>query len=164
MSTVTMLIRKVCLLLYYSLCVGFVVTVAFSVTYGAFRPTAGQGGEAPASVRPDDGDGQQCFADLGLMLDSLHTEASSSFTEFLNTKSLERWSAFSERWRDDLANLSARCHLKTSAAMAPMREYAKDIERVHRAYDTSLQSYSERLKRSATRLQKNRAVLSGQPE
>ena len=91
----------------------------------------------------------------------VHTEAHIGFTEYLSQRDLNRWNNFSSAWRDRLDALRSRCRLTSSPAMAPMKEYAKDVERVHRAYDTSLRSYAERLIRSAPRLQKNRAILTG---
>ncbi len=151
-------------LLYYALCVGFVVTVAFSVTYGAFRSTTQEDDAAPSSIQPDDADGQQCFADLRMLLTGLHEEAGDAFEAYLDTKNLDRWNAFSADWRGRLDALSRRCHLTTSPAMKPMKVYAKDVERIHRAYDTSLRSYAERLIRSAPRLEKNHKILSGEAE
>ncbi len=144
--------RRVFALGYYLLCAAFVFTVAFSVTYGAFRSYDKKSATAPIDIRPDDADGQKCIKDIEAALDQLHRRSRTTFAEAGARVSLRPWTDWSNNWRLSIRAIERHCLLRSSPTMKPVLEYAKDAERLHLGYDTAVRAYYKVAKKAAKRI------------
>ena len=54
-----------------------------------------------------------------------------------------RWRSWSESWHLELETLITRCRLRTSKAMAPLAQAARDLKRLGFAYTTALKGFTE---------------------
>jgi len=148
------LLRRVFTYGYYLLCACFVFCVSFSATYGAYRSYDDPSAAAPVAITPDDADGQKCASDLNALLATLHRVAKQHFGDAAKRDAIRYWTQVSERWRKELTILKARCHLKTSRAMKALLVRAKQVERIHMAYDTGLRAFFKVAYKAAVGLEK----------
>ena len=149
-------LRGIFTLGYYLLCAGFVFTVAFSVSYGAYRSYDDESATAPATISPSDADGEKCVRDVDAKLTGLHTQAWDTFAGVGTKGALRGWAKWSKSWRQSMDGIRTRCHLKSSLSMRPVALYVKDVERIHLAYDTGLRAFSNLAKRPARRIRERR--------
>ena len=127
-------------MVYLAICVLFVATVAYAATWGAFGGTEKQVEQSTDTV-PSAGE-ESCKVSL----QNLHTQMVSRALSGIDTAdakgALEAWRNWSIAWRKQLNRLRRRCAGSTDADSPPPSIF-RDVERLHRAYDTSLTGFIE---------------------
>lgn len=138
--------RRVFSFLYWAMAVGLAASVAISATYGAFvRPLPQAGAMAPEGVTPDSPEGRGCARDLKALHDELVDRAGRTFVGDggPTPEMLRDWTAWSATWRDRLLERRTACRLGQSKAMAPVDRLGRHLERLHLAYTTALNGFSD---------------------
>jgi hypothetical protein len=126
--------------------VGLAASVALSATYGAFvRPEPATGAMAPEGVTPESPEGRACALDLKSLRDELVERAGRTFVGDggPTPDMLRDWTAWTATWRDRLLERRTACRLGESKAMAPVDRLARHLERLHLAYTTALNGFSD---------------------
>ncbi len=139
---------------YYALVVGFVAVVGYSATVGAFTHSGSETTTNQAAITPENAAGQKCMVDLAELHNRLHFEAQMAFRTADIKDSERKWDSVSNAWRRDLEDVTGRCHLKSAKAMKPVLKFAKDVERVHMAFDTGLRAFRNVAKKPVGRIRR----------
>ena len=126
---------------YYLLVVGFVATVGFAATKGAFWPES-KSDRAIAKTDPS-----ACQANLLALHERSFDAAFKHFRLVGNPEGSETWHSASQRWRSEYQELVARCGLKSRTVPVQLRETARNVDRVHTALDTGLRAFRNIAKR-----------------
>ena len=131
---------------YYLLVVGFVATVGYAATKGAFWPDS-KTGTAVAEADPS-----ECQANLMALHNRSFDAAFKHFRLVGQTTASETWHDASQRWRSEYKELVARCGLTRRTAPAQLRQTAKNVDRVHTALDTGLRAFRNIAKRPLSQI------------
>ena len=137
--------RKGFQLIYLAICVYFVGTVAVAATWGAFA-----GDHVQSDVKAGDGDTatsannaqQPCRSALRERNDEVRQRVVIGIRDADSTTALQSWRNWSINWRNRLQKLRKRCHKTKDLGLTPKRTF-RDVERLHRAYDTALTGFVE---------------------
>lgn len=138
--------RRAFSLLYWAMAVGLAASVALSATHGAFvRPTPASGAMTPEGVTPETPEGRACARDLKALHDELVDRAGRTFVGDggPTPDMLRDWTTWTATWRDRLLERRTACRLGQSKAMAPVDRLARHLERLHLAYTTALNGFSD---------------------
>lgn len=138
--------RRAAKVLYWLMAIGLAATVALSATWGAFvRPGVPQGTMVPADTSPESPAGRQCALDLRALHGTLVERAGRTFVGDggPSPDMLADWADWSIGWRNELQALRTTCRLRDSVAMRPLSRLGAHLERLHLAYTTALNGFSD---------------------
>lgn len=148
--------RRVFQGIYALLLIGFVGTVAFSATYGAFflDPADEPGLALPPAgedITPDHPTGKACAARMGSLFGELDRRAQSTINRIHEAAVDQEWDRWSANLRERLATLRIHCRL-TTPVMAPVAALAEALERQRHAYDTAIRGLADMAREPRRRL------------
>lgn len=144
--TLPRLLRELFRAAYWVAAIGLAISVALSSTLGAFRrPVVDPADRVPVDVRPDDPDGRRCVARLHELYRELVERAGRTFVGDGGPSPdfAADWEAWSRSWRGRVERIRVRCRLEEAPTMRPVAELADALERLHLAYTTALQGFSD---------------------
>lgn len=134
--------RRAFQVIYGLLVVGFVVTVAFAGTYGAFfQPAVDADGLMSPDITATSAEGQMCARELGVVFAEIDEAGRDALARAHEADAQARWHDASNAMAERLRALRAACHLH-KAEMKPIAVVAEDIERQQQGYDVALQGVS----------------------
>lgn len=134
--TEPVIFRRIFTGLYVVLLAGFVGTIAFSGTYGAFfAPTAAD------EVHPDNARAD-CETRLRKLFEELDARGTAALARAHELDTTESWKTFSDRFRRQLITARERCGAEAPASLERLR-LADDLERHRLGYETALRSLTE---------------------
>ena len=126
---------------YYLLVFGFVATVGYSATMGAFTSQDPAPAEEATPMSADSSAGRLCQIELAALHARVYSDAL-PFFQRADVKAMPtEWDEHSKRWRAELERLKKRCQLGKSRSMDAVSKYAKDIERTQVAMATALRAF-----------------------
>ncbi len=129
--------------LYWIFAVGFLLSVSLSVTWHVMGPSA----------RPDGGvtlDRAACTRGARSLNAALHAKATELLAEPVPSPALAgEWNGWSAGWHTQARQLRSRCPVKEDAQL---RRLIDDVERMHLAWTTGLNSFVEVGRRPLERL------------
>lgn len=131
---------------YWLMAIGLAASVALSATWGAYhRPSPPAAHLVPAEVTPASPAGQLCARDLKTLHGELVERAGRTFVGDggPSPDMLGDWAAWSVGWRERLESTQDRCRLSEVPAMKPIERLASHLERLHLAYTTAINSFSD---------------------
>ena len=138
--------RRAAKVLYWLMAIGLAATVALSATFGAFvRPGAVAGTLVAPDTTPESPAGRQCAVELRGLHGKLVERAGRTFVGDGGPSPdlLADWAEWSIGWRQELQALRTSCRLGDSVAMEPLTRLGKHLERLHLAYTTALNGFSD---------------------
>lgn len=138
--------RRAAKVLYWLMAIGLAATVALSATWGAFvRPGIAPAALVAPDTTPESAAGRQCALDLRTLHGKLVERAGRTFVGDggPSPDMLADWAEWSIGWRQELQALRTTCRLGDSVAMEPVARLGEHLERLHLAYTTALNGFSD---------------------
>lgn len=138
--------RKLFTILYWVITIGAGASVAASATWGSFAARRPRSTEMVApGVTPDTPEGRQCAHDLKALYDDLLARAGQTLVGSggPSPDAVGDWAAWSRDWHERLEARRTVCRLRQSPEMAPVARLAGNLERLHLAYTTALNGFSD---------------------
>ena len=146
------LFRSIFVYLYYSLCMAFVVVVAFGATYGAFSSNTLSPQSIASAKQPARLAYPECRTRLIALRQSLTQEALRAYQDLLAGQPSAQWPTFVSDWRASLEKLRKECVFSEESKMNLFKKQVKALGHYKVAIDLSFTSFGRRGQRLSEKM------------